>query len=247
MKIIRKFNRFELKYLLPLKLAEEFKQELKKYLLPDNRGQNGKYPISSLYYDAPDYRFYWEKIEGIKFRRKLRIRRYLEDKAFTGDSTVFLEIKQRVDRVTQKRRLPLKYQEALDFCNHGLLPDCQQKDRVLLEEMESMLKLYNLKPSVITTYDRQAFVGTDYDLGLRITFDTDICYKFHDLDLGKETLEGFMIPPTFTIMEVKTDERIPYWLSELLAAYNLRLIRVSKYCQGLEAASVLPKSIYHIS
>lgn len=34
------------------------------------------YPVWSVYYDSSDLRFYWEKIEGLKFRRKLRIRRY---------------------------------------------------------------------------------------------------------------------------------------------------------------------------
>ncbi|MBQ2599838.1 VTC domain-containing protein [bacterium] len=29
-----------------------------------------------MYYDTQDYRFYWEKVDGLKYRRKLRIRQY---------------------------------------------------------------------------------------------------------------------------------------------------------------------------
>jgi len=59
---IRKFNRFELKYLLTLKQAEQFKSALRAYLVPDEHGQdNGRYALTSLYYDSPDLRCYWEK------------------------------------------------------------------------------------------------------------------------------------------------------------------------------------------
>lgn len=34
------------------------------------------YPVWSVYYDSSDLRLYWEKIEGLKFRRKLWFRRY---------------------------------------------------------------------------------------------------------------------------------------------------------------------------
>ena len=73
---IRAFNRFEFKYLLTLQQAERFKYDLKSYLVPDEHGsENGHYALTSLYYDSPDLRCYYEKEAGIKFRRKLRIRR----------------------------------------------------------------------------------------------------------------------------------------------------------------------------
>ncbi len=75
---IRRFNRFELKYLISLREAERFKTALRAYLLDDEHG-NGRYALTSLYYDSPDFRCYWEKVDGIKFRRKLRIRRYETD------------------------------------------------------------------------------------------------------------------------------------------------------------------------
>src|SRR5690606_13253820 len=115
---IRRFNRFELKYLVTLKQAQLFKQALRAFLLPDEHGvNNGRYTLSSLYYDSPDFRCYWEKVDGIRFRRKLRIRRYVTDAPLTDDTSVFVEIKQRVDRVTQKRRIIIPYRDALRLCN----------------------------------------------------------------------------------------------------------------------------------
>jgi len=115
--VIRKFNRFELKYVVPLQAAELFRQALRAYLVPDEHGDaHGRYYLSSLYYDGPDWRFYWEKVDGISFRRKLRIRHYESSGPLTGETPVFVEIKQRLNRVTQKRRLSLPYREALRLC-----------------------------------------------------------------------------------------------------------------------------------
>jgi 23S rRNA A2030 N6-methylase RlmJ len=60
---IRKFNRFELKYILTLEQVELLKKDLLQYVVPDAHAENGRYTLSSLYYDTPDRRHYWEKIE----------------------------------------------------------------------------------------------------------------------------------------------------------------------------------------
>jgi SPX domain protein involved in polyphosphate accumulation len=240
MHIVRKFNRFELKYVLSYEIATKLKSNILKYALPDLFGYgDGKYIITSLYYDSPDYRFYWEKVDGIKYRRKLRIRWYETEERLQDDSIVFLEIKQRIDLVTQKRRIPIKYKDAILFCQEGIIPPHEPEDEQTIDEMYSLLKLYNLKPTVITTYERQAFVGTDYDMGLRITFDTHVAYRTKDLDLNAGTYDGFIVPPNFVIMEIKTNERVPYWITELVSEKELQLIRVSKYCQGLEKVTTI--------
>ena len=113
---IRRFNRFELKYLITLQQADRFKQDLRAYLSPDENGiGDGSYQLASLYYDSPDLRCYWEKVEGIRYRRKLRIRHYESPAGVTDDTPVFIEIKQRIDRVTQKRRVVLPYQGRFAF------------------------------------------------------------------------------------------------------------------------------------
>ena len=41
-------------------------------------------------------------------------------------------------------------------------------------------------------------------------------------------------------------ERAPYWIVDLVARYNLQLIRISKYCQGIETFDLRPRSAYHL-
>lgn len=237
---IRRFNRFELKYLVSLKEAEVFKKALRTYLLADEHGSgNGRYTLASLYYDSPDFRCYSEKVDGIRFRRKLRLRRYeTVDTPLKEDTPVFVEIKQRLDRVTRKRRIVLPYGEALRLCNKRQYPEqVAAEDEAVVDEIYAFLWQYNLRPVSIVRYDRQAFIGTDYDLGLRVTFDTTLNYQVHQLRLEEEPSSLPMISPDRAVMEIKVNERIPYWLTEMIAAHNLKMIRISKYCRSIELAN----------
>lgn len=47
---IRKFNRFELKYVLTLKQVEELKKDLANYVESDSHWKKGSYILASLYY-----------------------------------------------------------------------------------------------------------------------------------------------------------------------------------------------------
>jgi SPX domain protein involved in polyphosphate accumulation len=238
---IRKFNRFELKYILTLQQAKKFKDALRAYMHPDEHGlDNGRYALTSLYYDSPDLRCYWEKEYGIRYRRKLRLRRYESGETLTEETPIFVEIKQRVDRVTQKRRAVLPYGAALSLCNDRQIPEHALEDKALIEEIYVYLWQYNLRPVSIVRYERQAFVGTAYDLGLRVTFDTALTFQAHPLHLH-EALQGLpMLPVNQVVLEIKVNERIPSWLTGLIADHNLRLERVSKYCRSIETAQNMP-------
>jgi SPX domain protein involved in polyphosphate accumulation len=234
---VRKFNRFELKYLIGLQQAERFKHDLSAFLIPDENGnKNGHYTLTSLYYDSPNLRCYREKESGIKVRRKLRIRLYESNLVLTDESPVFVEIKQRVDRVTQKRRAILPYGEALRLCNDRQMPRYLPEDKEVIEEIYVFLWQYNLRPVIIVRYDRQAFISEKYDLGLRVTFDTAISFQPHQLHLHEKSAGLPLLPANRVVMEIKINERMPYWLAEMIAAHNLQMVQVSKYCRSIDAA-----------
>lgn len=245
---VRRFNRFELKYLLTLQQAELFKTALTRFLVADEHGNgDGRYPLSSLYYDSPDYRCYWEKVDGVKFRRKLRIRFYGDCSDLTEDTPVFVEIKQRVNRVTQKRRAMLSYAAALELCNGRRMPECSPQDQCVVDEVNAFLWQYNLQPASIVRYERSAFIGTDFDLGLRVTFDTNLSCQLNPLRLHEPPSGIPMLSPNQVVMEIKANERVPYWLTELVAAHNLKMVRMSKYCRSLEIIQPCPYSRFQSS
>lgn len=242
---LRSFNRFELKYLLDLRQAEQFKKDIVPYLIPDNHGSdNGRYTITSLYYDSPNLCCYREKVDGLKFRRKLRIRRYENAQVLTEETPVYVEIKQRYDRVTQKRRAILTYGESLRLCNDRQIPKHAPDDSATIEEIYTFCWQYHLQPTSIVRYKRQAFVGSKYEPGLRVTFDTDLTYQMHHIHLHEPYTGTSMLAPNLVVLEIKINERLPRWLADLIARHNLSITRVSKYClsieQGTQASMPLP-------
>jgi hypothetical protein len=236
------FNRYEIKYLVPSAVVPELRDQFRARLDADSHGGTTGYGVWSVYYDTPQLRFYWEKIEGLRFRRKLRIRHYGDRFTVDDDTPVYVEIKQRVNRVTQKRRVALPYHLARRLCD--------QREPVaegaFLEEVLGLVAGLDLRAVAMTGYQREAFVGRDADLGLRVTLDHRVRGRDRDFHLGAGAENRLIIPAALSVLELKANERVPYWLTDLAARANLSVVRVSKYCQSVEAFGRAPRSIFHI-
>lgn len=236
---LKAIRRYELKYLLHRDQAQAVMGALLPYVAPDtNAGDRKPYLITSLYYDTPDYKAYWDKIDGHRFRRKVRVR-YYGDGPVTPATPVFVEIKQRLDRALEKRRVPLAYkylaslehlEDSFDFVPPG--------ERLVLAEVAYLATSLRLEPACVVSYQRIAFNGNELDPALRITFDSQLRGRVHDLSLASTGLaeSRYFVPPEHCIMEVKINHRLPYWLMEILARHNCTLRRISKYCAALEAS-----------
>ena len=78
-----KFSRYEFKFLLSQKKAKQIENEIKSFMILDEnalRKKDKKYFVRSLYFDTPEYSNFYEKVDGIKIRKKFRIRSYSHDK-----------------------------------------------------------------------------------------------------------------------------------------------------------------------
>lgn len=231
--MIRRFNRYELKYVLPIETRNRIIEDLKGFAHPDSHGGHDGYRVVSLYFDSPTLDFFWAKIEGIKYRRKIRLRIYAgEDIETTKRGMV--EIKQRINRTVQKRRLELPLDEADMLLTGSVqLADLDLLDQQVASEVQYLVNAMHLQPTGITAYWRRAYIGDLYDAGLRITFDTDLRFRAHALTVNLNAENHLFMPPDLCIMEVKANEAIPNWVTSLLARHNCQLQRVSKYCAGL--------------
>jgi SPX domain protein involved in polyphosphate accumulation len=235
--MIRRFNRYELKYILKMDKAKRVMKDLETMTVPDPYGGINGYPLVSLYYDSPGMDCYWAKVEGIKFRRKLRIRIY-PAKNIEDTTHGMVEIKQRTNRTVQKRRLKMTLEEAEQLCMGNLVrDDLDPEDRQVASEVQYMVNAMDLSPTCITAYHRKAFIGGYYDSGLRITFDTNVSYRTHALTVQRDASNHLIMPPDWTIMEVKADDAVPDWVTSLLARHKCSLRRVSKYCAGIALSS----------
>ncbi len=237
---LHRFNRYEIKYYLPENKIPEFREKIRERMGEDIHKNACSRRVSSIYYDSRDLRFYWEKIEGLRFRRKLRIRAYGEPELINDESRVFVEIKQRVNRVTQKRRIPMPYHQARLLCDQWEDPSNPELRQAFVNEVLMLSESVKLQAVAMTTYHREAFVGVDADLGLRITLDHTIQGRNKDLSLSMRSENKFIIPSHISIVEVKANERVPTWFTDLAASMGLEVVRVSKYCKAIEATATIP-------
>jgi SPX domain protein involved in polyphosphate accumulation len=145
-----------------------------------------------------------------------------------------VEIKQRINRTVQKRRLALPIEQAQALCvGQGQPSGLDPLDEQVANEVHYLALAKHLRPTAITAYLRRAFEGRQRNAGLRVTFDTDVRSRIHALELNANAENHLVIPPGWAIMEVKANEAIPVWVLALLAKHECQLCRVSKYCLGL--------------
>lgn len=232
---IRTFNRFELKYLIHYKQARALLKMIRPHVSQDiNAGLDGYYKISSLYYDSPDLKCYWEKLDGESFRRKVRIRTY-----GIHPEDAFLEIKQRLNLTVQKRRCRGTFAEVTErmkeICAGHLEPGLDP----VYDEVFVLARRYRFEPKMIISYQRAAFFDL-YKADLRITLDRNIRCRNVGLDLATHRARGrFAVPPTMVLLEVKFNEAIPAWLCTCLNGFNFQVQRLSKYCVGIEQSGMI--------
>jgi SPX domain protein involved in polyphosphate accumulation len=244
--VIRRFNRFELKYILPVVDCSRIMDDLRHQIAPDRHGGTEGYPVVSLYYDSTDLDFFWAKIEGLKFRRKVRMRIY-PGEDITNITTGSIEIKQRINKTVQKRRLELPLDQAEELCAGRLsLSGLDALDTQVAHEVTYLSRSMDLRPTAITAYRRRAFEGLEENAGLRVTFDTNVSARVHALKVNAPATNRLVLPTDWAIMEVKADDRIPEWMTSLLARHGCQLNRVSKYCAAiaqLNGINVMPLAL----
>ena len=228
---VRTFNRFELKYLLHHSQARELFSRIGPQIESDaNAGRDGWYKISSLYYDSPGLRCYWEKIDGEKFRRKVRVRTYGE-----VPDAAFVEIKQRYNLSVQKRRCRYPFAEAQDYMRRIEDGSYEGGADEVLDEVFVLTQTQRLEPKIVISYQRAAFFDL-YRRDLRITLDRNLRCRSLSKELDRHRTRGrHFLPITHMVLEVKFNESMPRWLCTALNAQDLQIQRISKYCLGIEA------------
>lgn len=215
------FCRRELKFLIDEDQRKALEQVFSEKMVPDRFGHSS---IRNIYYDTPDFRLIRRSLEKPVYKEKLRLRCY-------GDGgPVFLEMKKKYMGIVYKRRVALTEPEAEAFlARRGSLPDTQ-----IGREMVYFRDFYkNLQPQVYLSYERDAWFSKA-DPGLRITIDDDIAYRCSGLRLTQAPGGQAILPEGVSLMEVKAENAIPLWLTELLAGLKIARVSFSKYGRAYE-------------
>ena len=218
-KAIVVMKRYELKYIMTKEQTEYLVEKLKGHMEVD---QYGKTSISSLYYDTPNYRLIRESLEKPTFKEKVRLRSYGLAKP---GKPVFLELKRKAYDIVYKRRVVTSINDVNKFFNKELN---SFEDNQISKEMAYFRDYYkNLVPTCLIIYDRIAYFEPGGDL--RLTIDYNPRYRLEELNLDT-SMDGISIlPEGNTILEVKVQDAIPIWLSNILSNGKIYKGSISKY------------------
>lgn len=227
------FQRKEQKYLITIEQYEKLLSEMGSKMRNDKNGQEGRYTVTSLYFDNSEKTIYYETKNKLKYRQKLRLRVY--DDA-TGDSTAFFEVKQKHNKIVNKRRLLTPLSEAYRYLNNEAgsdLENYQTSNTQVLKEIDYFRNLYNLQPEMIVSYKRHALHGAD-DENIRLTFDFDLKCRKDDLLLEHGAYGENFIDSNLVVLEVKVEHSVPLWMTRLLQNLQCEQRSASKFCTSTE-------------
>lgn len=224
------FERYEKKYLISASQQQRLLERLvnERGMEFDKYNEGGKvYGIYNIYFDDDANSLINASLMRPKFKQKLRIRGYSFPE--TGEETVFLELKRKIDGIVTKRRVILPYKAALAFVCDGVMPEAVNYPAArMLEEFRYFLGLKKVSPKVFISYERIALTDR-LDPTLRITFDGNILTRRYDVDLAKGGGGEPLLKPDERLMEIKFIHAPPKWLCDILTEERIFMTRFSKY------------------
>ena len=227
------FKRYELKYLLTPTQKNKILEAMSPYMELDKYGRSC---IRNIYLDTDNYRLIRRSIEKPVYKEKLRIRSYSQANA---ESTVFVELKKKFEKVVYKRRLPLSEADAMAWvCRERPCPTATQISR----EIDYFIDFYGvLKPTVFLSYEREAYYdvsGSDF----RVTFDENVLCRKTDLSLCADAFGTPILPEGTVLMELKCSGGIPLWMQRVLSSEKIYKTSFSKY--GTAYSTLIFPEIY---
>lgn len=212
-------KRYEMKYILNKEQIEYLVEALKGHMEVD---EYGKTSIASLYYDTVSFRLIRNSIEKPEFKEKLRLRSYGLAKP---GKPVFLELKRKAQGIVYKRRVVTNVEDVNRFLSgeSNIFANGQ-----IAKEITYFRDYYgSLIPSCLIIYDRVAYFEPGGDL--RLTIDYNPRYRLDNLNLDT-SMEGIsLLNEGEAILEIKVQEAMPLWLSNILSKGKIYKNSFSKY------------------
>jgi hypothetical protein len=212
----------ESKFLVGAAAGEAIREWARQHLTADPHGSGDsgdEYDTTTLYYDSPEYHVFHRR--GSFGRSKYRVRRY------GRRPHIFLERKLRRPGMLSKRRtlVPLDALTRLDGPLTGWEGGWFQR----------RLQLRRLRPVCEISYHRLARTGAGAHGPIRLTLDQQLVVSSAARSAFGEGDEGLRFLERWQVLELKYRHAAPPLFKELVEAFALRPVPVSKYRFGIAA------------
>ena len=139
-----------------------------------------------------------------------------------------MELKQKVNGVTYKRRATMPFRRAIGFV-HGTEAPNTQIEREIAATIARYASEGGLVPATLIACERQAYFATDDDT-VRLTFDEDI--RWSDAGMSFESSPSAtrrILDSDLVLLEVKCGEAMPLWLVRAMSSLDMQPTGFSKY------------------
>lgn len=219
--------RHENKFLISVAEAIEIASKLKGVMKYDpNADRQGKYTISSVYFDNHENRALKASETGVPRREKFRIRAYDH-----SDAYIKLEKKEKIRNLCRKTsvRINRKIYDNVLYGDARLLLTLNSE---VANELYCAIKANGFRPVTAVEYERRVFVHPISQT--RITFDTNVKGSIAGVDIFRDQA-SFMptLSPVTAILEIKYDEFLPEFISRVIPHTQIsKQTSVCKYVYG---------------
>ncbi|MDR2088603.1 MAG: polyphosphate polymerase domain-containing protein [Clostridiales Family XIII bacterium] len=219
----REWQRVEKKYLFSAPIGYALRRRIRAVLREDAHNGPDGYIVRSLYFDTISDGDFFDKLEGLEQRRKIRLRIYPPNY-----DAVRLEIKEKSGAYQRKRSLRLSPEDAQALIARDF--------RVLLRsahplgaELFGVMSAEVYLPRCVVEYDRRAFLSPGGDT--RVTFDSRIRASEGRLDFFSPAPSLYpVLNPSDITLEVKYSHFLFGYIRDTLGEYGKTERSVSKYC-----------------
>ncbi len=215
-------TREEKKFLISL---EEFRNKshfLDGLMIQDEHNGIDGYTIRSLYFDTVYDDDFFEKLNGVETRRKIRLRIYDPKHDFA-----MLEMKQKQGVYQKKRSLRMTKADAEDLIR-GKYDVLLKYEEDFARECYGLMQYKCYRPKTIVQYNRKAYIAKENKI--RITFDNNIVATETNFDLFSENLVMYPVLDKFNVvLEVKFNGFLLDYIRQFINNINKSELSVSKY------------------
>ena len=187
------------------------------------------YCVRSLYFDTIYDKDYFEKLDGLELRRKIRLRIYHPE-----DNFALLEMKQKQGKYQLKRSLRITRDDAKALIDGDYTPLLRYPED-FAAECYALMQMQLYRPKTIVEYRRKAFIAKENKI--RITFDHQITSTESDMNLFSKDLNmNPVLDPFTTVLEVKFNGFLLDYIKDLLSNAQKSELSVSKYMLARQAS-----------
>jgi len=225
-----KYNdtRYEFKYVLNQFQARAIEDFVQKIDLKKDTSQGGVYPVTSLYFDTPTLEDYYDKLAGLKYRKKLRARVY--ENNFENRNELLLEIKEKHDMNMHKTRSIITNDLLEKLINKdmtGFLCSKGVKENPFLQRFAYLYWRKGYGPHLVVRYQRKAYTDRFF-APIRLTLDSNLeTCKWNDFRYNNAIMTS--VARGAVVMEVKFRTAMPWWFREIINRFGLSRQAISKY------------------